>query len=120
MDNETQKQQEGSVEGAPERVWLDYLDEYTDDWQAWRRPDFANAAVPVEYVRTDLGGLKAERDLLAEAIANAAQKAGIYNGEVPLTGPDLLLLCENLVTVAARNLPPQEKQLRQEPKDATK
>lgn len=40
-----------------------------------------------------------ERDLLAEAIADAAKKAGIYNGEVPLTGPHLLMLADDLAEV---------------------
>lgn len=40
-----------------------------------------------------------ERDMLAEAIANAAIKAGIYNGEVPLTGPHMLMLCDDLAEV---------------------
>jgi hypothetical protein len=40
----------------------------------------------------------AERNVLAEAIAQAAQKAGIYNGEVPLTVPQLIMLCDDLVS----------------------
>lgn len=33
---------------------------------------------------------------LASAIANAAKRAGIYNGEVALRGPDLILLTQNM------------------------
>ena len=40
-----------------------------------------------------------ERDMLASAIANAAQKAGIYNGEIGLTGPYLLMLADDLAEV---------------------
>lgn len=35
---------------------------------------------------------------LAQAIADAAKRAGIYNGEVPLTGPQLLMLLDDLVS----------------------
>lgn len=38
--------------------------------------------------------------VLAEAIAAAARKAGIYKGDVPLTGPQLVMLCDDLATVA--------------------
>jgi hypothetical protein len=54
---------------------------------------------------------------LARAIAGAAQRAGIYNGEVPLTGPMLLLLLDDLAghgdqglaerAVAHREQPPR-------------
>jgi hypothetical protein len=37
--------------------------------------------------------LKEERNLLAKAIAEMALKMGIYNGEVGLSGPQLLMLC---------------------------
>ena len=40
--------------------------------------------------------LKAERDGLGSAIAEAAKRAGIYNGEVSLTGPELIMLCDDL------------------------
>jgi hypothetical protein len=49
-----------------------------------------------------LNRLTHERNLLAEAIANAALKAGIYNGEVPLTGPHLLILAEDLAALASQ------------------
>lgn len=35
---------------------------------------------------------------LAQAIAQAAKKAGIYNNEVPLTGPQLLMLLDDMVS----------------------
>src|SRR5690606_14630581 len=37
-----------------------------------------------------------ERDMLAEAIRNAAVKRGIVREDASLTGPMLLLLCEDL------------------------
>src|SRR5688500_399265 len=37
-----------------------------------------------------------ERDVLANAIAQAAIKAGIITGEPPLTGPQLIQLCDDL------------------------
>lgn len=48
-----------------------------------------------------------ERGLLAQAIADAAQKAGVYNGEVDLTGPHLLMLASDLAeqALAARQAP---------------
>lgn len=52
-----------------------------------------------------------ERDVLAVAIAIAAQKAGIYNGEVPLTGSQLIMLCDDLASAAiiSQELPDAEK-----------
>lgn len=37
-----------------------------------------------------------QRNLLAEAIGNAAVKAGIIKSGIPLTGPQLLMLVEDL------------------------
>lgn len=46
------------------------------------------------------GGVEAEmrrqRDLLGQAIGEAALKAGCYNGEVNLTGPQLMLLIDDM------------------------
>lgn len=39
--------------------------------------------------------------LLIEAIGQAAQKAGLYNGQVPLTGPLALMLVDDMATCAA-------------------
>lgn len=44
--------------------------------------------------------VKRERDLLAEAIRNAAVDVGIISPDVSLTGPMLLLLCDDLATLA--------------------
>lgn len=38
-----------------------------------------------------------ERDILASAIAEAAVKTGIYNGEVQATGPHLLMFLDDMV-----------------------
>jgi hypothetical protein len=43
--------------------------------------------------------IRRERNMLAEAIGNAALKAGIYNGEVSLTGPHLLMLANDMAEV---------------------
>jgi hypothetical protein len=48
-----------------------------------------------------------DAEKLAEGIANAAQRAGIYNGEVPLTGPHLLMLLDDLASAAAPQQPSQ-------------
>lgn len=48
-------------------------------------------------VRADVSG---DAKDLGAAIAQAAQRAGIYNGEVPLTGPQLVMLCDDLATAA--------------------
>lgn len=37
-----------------------------------------------------------ERDILANAIREAALKRGLVRGDAPLTGPHLLMLCEDL------------------------
>jgi hypothetical protein len=47
----------------------------------------------------DVVEMRRQRDVLGKAIADAALKAGIYNGEVPLTGPHLLLLLDDMVAV---------------------
>lgn len=44
-----------------------------------------------------------ERDTLAAAIAEAALKAGIYNGEVSLSGPMLLLMLQNMADLLAES-----------------
>lgn len=51
-------------------------------------------------VKGDAERYKSERDSLGTAIAEAAQKAGVYNGEVPLTGPELIRLCDDLAEKA--------------------
>lgn len=56
-----------------------------------------------------------ERDMLAKAIADAAQKAGIYNGEVAMTGPHLLMLVNDLAEVKTRN-----QYLERQPPDLSK
>lgn len=40
--------------------------------------------------------LETERDALAKAIADAAIKVGIINADTPLTGPHLLMLCDDM------------------------
>ncbi|WP_437309926.1 hypothetical protein [Sorangium sp. So ce388] len=46
--------------------------------------------------------LTRERNVLGGAIADAAKRAGVYNGEVALTGPDLVLLAQNMADEIVR------------------
>lgn len=46
--------------------------------------------------------VKHERDELAKAIRDAAVKAGIIRPGTNLTGPMLLMLCDNLADMAVR------------------
>lgn len=48
----------------------------------------------------EAGAAARERDMLAQAIAHAAMKAGIVHGAACLSGPMLLMLCEDLATAA--------------------
>ncbi len=41
-----------------------------------------------------------QRDLLASAIFDAARQAGIINGAVPLDGPQLLMVLDDLVAAS--------------------
>lgn len=50
-----------------------------------------------------LSELKAERDALAKAIRDAAVKAGICRADVALTGPQLLMLCDDMATALRPN-----------------
>lgn len=53
--------------------------------------------------------MKAERDALGQAIADAALKAGMYNGEVDLSGPHLIMFAQHLGEASqpvAGELPP--------------
>lgn len=45
-----------------------------------------------------------ERDALGQAIADAAMKVGIWNGEVPLTGPHLIMFANDLAECAKQQL----------------
>lgn len=41
-----------------------------------------------------------QRQMLMQAIADAALKGKVWNGEVPLDGPQLLMMCDDLACVA--------------------
>lgn len=76
---------------APEKI---YMSEHTASREGFKKK---YAKDDLEYIRSDLY----EQDLtdckkLANGIADVAKAVGIYNGEVNLTGPELLLLCENI------------------------
>jgi|GEM_PF-4531587 len=47
-----------------------------------------------------IGDVQQERDDLANAIAAAAVKAGIISADTSLTGPQLVMLCDNLAETA--------------------
>ena len=47
-------------------------------------------------LQDELRQAEKERDLLADAIHKAAVKRGIIQGGTPLSGPQLLMLCEQL------------------------
>jgi len=49
----------------------------------------------------DVAKLRRERDTLAQSIADAALKAGIWNGEVPLSGPHLLMMVNDMAECIA-------------------
>lgn len=58
-----------------------------------------NASIPAHPVQPDADLAKRlthERDALGQAIADAALKAGMYSGEVPLTGPHLIMFAQHL------------------------
>lgn len=59
----------------------------------------AQAIAAFEKVQAEADRLRAERGFLAEAIAAAALKAGGYNGEAPLTGPHLVMLCQDMAAL---------------------
>lgn len=65
---------------------------------------YSEGATVVIHPRPDCPGCGHEAELLAfaSAIMNAAKLAGIYNGEVGLTGPHLLMLCADMGTEIAR------------------
>jgi hypothetical protein len=44
----------------------------------------------------ECNGLKADIKVLAEAIAELGIEAGIIDGNVPLTGPQILLVCDEI------------------------
>ena len=48
--------------------------------------------------------LRHERDCLADAIAQAAIRVGIIDGSMALTGPQLILLCNNLAEAGGPSL----------------
>lgn len=60
--------------------------QFLDGWEAgWERG------------QAEATELRLDREALASAIAIAAKQAGIYNGEVSLTGPMVLMLLNDLV-----------------------
>ena len=51
----------------------------------------------------EISRLRHEREQLAKAIRDAAVKAGICREDVPLTGPDLLMLCMDMGVALTAN-----------------
>lgn len=65
-------------------------------WWAWETATHQKLTDPVVPNRGTNPPMKHQRDMLAQAIGNAARKAGIYNGEVGLLGPQLLMLADDM------------------------
>jgi len=51
-------------------------------------------------LRAAMESAEHQRNMLAQAIADASKKAGIWNGEVSLTGPHLIMFADNLADCA--------------------
>jgi len=49
-------------------------------------------------LRAALEAAEHQRSMLAQAIADASRKAGIWNGEVSLTGPHLIMFCDDMAS----------------------
>jgi hypothetical protein len=54
-----------------------------------------------EKVKQEYREVLYQRNLLMQSIANAAFKSGIINGEVPLDGPQCLMVLEDMAEVAS-------------------
>lgn len=61
-------------------------------------------ASEIESLREEAQRLTGERDALAEAIRDAAVKVGIVAADAPLTGPHLLMLCNDLASSESEQL----------------
>lgn len=66
--------------------------------------ELAYAHAPVATAGMD-PSVEQQRDMLAQAIRDAAVKAGIARADAPMTGPMLLMLCEDLASAAAAPAP---------------
>jgi hypothetical protein len=68
--------------------------------EASRREDaaFIQAAQPSRVIAlvAELRRMREERDIFAREISETSQRLGGYNGEVPLTGPQILLLLRDM------------------------
>jgi len=49
--------------------------------------------------------MESQRDMLAQAIAEAGAKVGIIDPEIPLTGPQLLMVLDDLVSIITAKAP---------------
>jgi len=49
--------------------------------------------------------MESQRDMLAQAIAEAGAKVGIIDPEMPLTGPQLLMVLDDLVSIITAKAP---------------
>lgn len=54
-----------------------------------------------ESLKAALEAAEHQRGALAQAIADAVTKAGMWNGEVGLTGPHLIMFCDDMASVIA-------------------
>jgi hypothetical protein len=64
---------------------------------------------------SDYDAMAVERDKLAQAIADVAKSLGIYNGESPLDGPQLLMLCEDIKNEFGLPASPEVAQVEESP-----
>lgn len=81
-----------------ERDWRFASARRQAEW-GWTETALYTAAIPAAGVQGDADLVKRlthERDALGQAIADAALKAGMYNGEVPLSGPHLIMFAQHL------------------------
>lgn len=77
------------------------LDVLSEVVQRIRSVAFPSAPAQPVAVQDDVAKLRRERDTLAQSIADAALKAGIWNGEVPLSGPHLLMMVNDMAECIA-------------------
>lgn len=84
------------------------LDVLSEVVQRIRSVAFPSAPAQTVAVPDDVAKLKHERDTLAQGIADAALKAGIWDGEVPLSGPHLLMMVNDMAGCIAAPVAQQD------------
>jgi hypothetical protein len=103
-----------------ESEWANFVQRHKDGGDPWISADAAifidsKLASPSASPSSAAdGGVETDAQKLGAAIAGVAQRLGIYNGEVGLTGPDLLQLLADIESCAARPAaaPAQDAEMR--------